>query len=571
YYQPEAYVVHKDLYIEKDADINREIERLRHFATKSLLTRKDVIIVATVSCIFGLGSPDEYLAKLLRVRVAEKSSPQDIVRKLVTMRYERNDLAQTSGKFRLKGDVLEVTGSDSNLITRIEFFGAEVEKIQEIDPLDRSVIRDLDETLFFPNTHYVLPEQRYDNILKEIEKDMKDRVKWFKSQNRLVEAQRLEQRVKYDLEMIAETGYVKGIENYSRYFSGRQPGEPPGCLIDYFPKEYFTVVDESHVTIPQIGGMYGGDRTRKESLVEYGFRLPAALDNRPLTFEEWWERTDRILFMSATPAVFEIQKSRQVAEQIIRPTGLVDPGAEVRPASGQIKDLLKEIEDRVKKHERTLVIALTKKTAEDISYFLKEKGFRGEYIHSEIDALERVKLLRNLRQGKIDVLVGINLLREGLDLPEVTLVAILDADKEGFLRSDTSLIQIMGRASRNVEGRVILYADNPTGSMARALEEARRRRTIQVAYNEEHGITPKSIVKEIRKQSILMADEDDILKTKNPKKVRAYMTDLEDQMMKAAEKLEFEYAAVLRDKISILAESLEEYDPSPTPTSGADV
>lgn len=565
YYQPEAYVVHKDLYIEKDADINRELERLRHFATKSLLTRRDVIIVATVSAIFGLGSPEEYMAKLIHVRAGDRYSPQDLVRRLVAMHYERNDLSLTSGKFRLKGDVLDITGSDSNLITRIEFFGNEVEKIQELDPLDRSVVRNLDETLFFPNTHYVLPEQKIDSVLKAIESDLKDRVKWFKSQNRLVEAQRLEQRVKYDLEMIAETGYVKGIENYSRYFSGRQPGEPPGCLIDYFPKQYFTVVDESHVTIPQISGMYEGDRTRKESLVEYGFRLPAALDNRPLTFEEWWQRTDRILFMSATPADFEISKSQQVVEQINRPTGLVDPDVDVRPASGQIQDLLKEIDGRVKKHERTLVISLTKKTAEDISYYLKERGIRSEYIHSEIDALERVKLLRNLRQGKIDVLVGINLLREGLDLPEVTLVAILDADKEGFLRSDTSLIQIMGRASRNIEGKVILYADLATGSMRRAIEEARRRRAIQVQYNVEHDITPTSVVKEIRRQTILVADEDDILKTRNPRKVRAYMDDLEDQMMKAAEHLEFEYAAVLRDKISILAETLEEYERSPAP------
>lgn len=562
YYQPEAYVVHKDLYIEKDADINEEVDRLRHHATRNLLTRKDVIIVATVSAIYGLGSPEEYMSKLLRLRTGERISPQSVARKLVSMQYERNELALTPGKFRLKGDVLEVIPSDSHLITRVEFYGDEVETISELDPLDRSVVQSPQEVLLFPNTHYVIQEDSLEDILAEIEKELEERVKWFKCRGRNVEAQRLEQRVRYDLEMIQETGYVKGIENYSRYFSHRQPGEPPACLMDYFPRPFLTVVDESHVTIPQLQGMYHGDRSRKESLVEYGFRLPSCFDNRPLTFEEWEERTDRVLYMSATPAEYEVNKSSQVVEQVIRPTYLVDPEVEVRPASGQIQNLLYEIEQRVKRHERTLVISLTKKNAEDISYYLKERGIKSEYIHSEIDTLERVRLLRSLRSGKTDVLVGINLLREGLDLPEVTLVAILDADKEGFLRSETSLIQIMGRASRNIQGKVILYADEVTGSMEKALNEARRRRNLQVQYNLKHHIQPRSIQKEIRPSTILYAEEDEILKTKNPKRIKAYITELEEQMMKAAERLEFEYAAVLRDKIMVLAEQIEEYEPA---------
>ncbi len=562
YYQPEAYVVHKDLYIEKDADINEEVDRLRHHATRNLLTRKDVIIVATVSAIYGLGSPEEYMSKLLRLRVGDRISPQTVARKLVSMQYERNELALTPGKFRLKGDVLEVIPSDSHLITRVEFYGDEVEAISELDPLDRSVVQSPQEVLLFPNTHYVIQEDRLEDILADIEEELKERVNWFKCRGRNVEAQRLEQRVRYDLEMIRETGYVKGIENYSRYFSHRQPGEPPACLMDYFPRPFLTVVDESHVTIPQLQGMYHGDRSRKESLVEYGFRLPSCFDNRPLTFEEWEERTDRVLYMSATPAEYEVNKSSQVVEQVIRPTYLVDPEVEVRPASGQIQNLLYEIEHRVKRHERTLVISLTKKNAEDISYYLKERGIRSEYIHSEIDTLERVRLLRSLRSGKTDVLVGINLLREGLDLPEVTLVAILDADKEGFLRSETSLIQIMGRASRNIQGKVILYADEITGSMESALNEARRRRNLQVQYNLKHHIQPRSIQKEIRPSTILYAEEDEILKTKNPKRIKAYITELEEQMMKAAERLEFEYAAVLRDKIIVLTEQMEEYEPA---------
>ncbi|MHA2645263.1 MAG: excinuclease ABC subunit UvrB, partial [bacterium JZ-2024 1] len=428
YYQPEAYVVPKDLYIEKDADINEEIDRLRHHATRNLLTRPDTIIVATVSAIFGLGSPEEYLARLLRLRVGDSFPIDSVARKLVSMKYERNQTVLSSGKFRIKGNILEVVPSDGNTIFHIEFFGNEVEMIEELDPLDRSVVSTPQEIVLFPNTHYLIPEDLMEYVIRSIKEELAERVAYFRSQGRILEAQRLEARVRYDLEMIQETGYVKGIENYSRYFSLRKPGEPPACLMDYFPPRYLLIVDESHVTIPQIAGMYHGDRSRKESLVEYGFRLPSAFDNRPLTFEEWEKRTDLILFMSATPGEYELTHSDQVVEQIVRPTGLVDPEVIVRPSRGQMQDLLKEIQAQKAKNERTLVIALTKKTAEDLSYYLKEQGFRSEFIHSEVNTFDRVKLLRNLRQGNIDVLVGINLLREGLDLPEVSLVAILDCD-----------------------------------------------------------------------------------------------------------------------------------------------
>ncbi len=559
YYQPEAYVVPKDLYIEKDADINEEIDRLRHHATRNLLTRPDTIVVATVSAIFGLGSPEEYLSRLLRIRVGDQFPLNSIARKLVSMKYERNQTALTSGKFRIKGDVLEVIPSDGNTIFQIEFFGDVVEHIEELDPLDRSTISTHREILLFPNTHYLIPEDLMQYVLRSIEEELKERAAYFRQQERILEAQRLEQRVRYDLEMIRETGYVKGIENYSRYFSLRKPGEPPACLMDYFPPRYLLIVDESHVTVPQIAGMYYGDRSRKESLVEYGFRLPSAFDNRPLTFDEWEKRTDLILFMSATPGDYELSHSDQVVEQIIRPTGLVDPEVIVRSSRNQIQDLLKEIRKQVENNERTLVIALTKKTAEDLSYYLKEQRVRAEYIHSEVVTFERVKLLRSLRQGKVDVLVGINLLREGLDLPEVSLVAILDCDKEGFLRSETSLIQIMGRASRNINGKVILYADHLTGSMKNAIETTNQRRQKQLEYNEKFHIQPRSVQKEIRKTSILVAEEEEILESRNPERIRAYIQRLEEDMMKAAEKLQFEYAILLRDKILYLSEQLETY------------
>ncbi len=562
YYQPEAYVPEKDLYIEKDADINEEIDRLRHQATRYLLTRRDVIIVATVSAIYGLGSPEEYRARLTEVRVGDRLRPLDLARRLARVHYERNDMALSPGKYRLRGDVLEVMPSDSNIVYRITFFGDEVEEMEEVDPLEGRVLRSLDHILLFPNTHYLIPEDRFGRILKQIEEDLEERVAWFKKQGKLVEAQRLQQRVRYDLEMLRETGYVKGIENYSRYFDGRAPGEPPATLVDYFPRPYLTVVDESHVTLPQIRGMYEGDISRKKTLVEYGFRLPAALDNRPLRYEEWEERLDLVLYMSATPGEEEIRKSGKVVEQIIRPTYLVDPEVIVRPAREQVQDLLRELENEVRNGGRALVIALTKKLAEDLSYFLKEKGFRAEYLHSEIDAIGRVKILRLLRQGQIDIVVGINLLREGLDLPEVTLVAILDADQEGFLRSETSLIQIMGRAARNVRGRVILYADRMTDSMRRALQEARRRREIQLEYNRKHGVQPRSVQKEIRKATIITAEDDEVLADASPERLRAHIRRLEDEMYRAAEKLEFEYAALLRDKIAVLSERLLDYEPT---------
>jgi excinuclease ABC subunit B len=566
YYQPEAYVPQKDLYIEKDADINEEIDRLRHHATKSLLLRRDVIIVATVSAIYGLGSPEEYLRRLLRVEVGQSATPLSLSRELARRQYTRNDLAAVPGTYRLTGDVIEVVPSDARTVFRIEIFGGTVEAITELDLVGREPIAEHRAVLIFPNTHYLAPEDRYAQILENIEREMRERVKWFLSQNRLLEAQRLEQRVRYDLDMLRETGYVKGIENYSRHISGRAPGEPPACLLDYFPRPFFTVVDESHVTLPQIRGMYEGDRSRKETLVEYGFRLPSALDNRPLKYEEWDARLDRVLYMSATPGEEERRRSCKIVEQIIRPTFLVDPEVEVRPARGQINDLLKELEALVKNRQRALVISLTKRTAEDISYFLKERNFRAEYLHSEVDAIGRVKVLRALRQGTIDIVVGINLLREGLDLPEVALVAILDADREGFLRSETSLIQIMGRAARNVSGRVILYADEITGSMKRALDEAARRRNIQAEYNRVHHLRPKSVQKEIRRTSIVTAEEDEILRDAPPSRVIAHIKRLEEEMFRAAERLEFEYAATLRDKINILAERLESYDTSASPS-----
>jgi excinuclease ABC subunit B len=565
YYQPEAYVPQKDLYIEKDADINEEIDRLRHHATKSLLLRRDVVIVATVSAIYGLGSPEEYLRRLLRVEVGQNATPQGFSRELARRQYTRNEIAAVPGTYRLAGDVLEVVPSDARTIYRIDFFGGSVEAITELDLLTREPVGEHRVALIFPNTHYLAPEDRFTQILKNIEQEMRERVNWFTSQHRLVEAQRLKQRVRYDLDMLMETGYVKGIENYSRHLSGRAPGEPPACLLDYFPRPFFTIVDESHVTLPQIRGMHEGDRSRKETLVEYGFRLPSALDNRPLRYEEWDARLDTVLYMSATPADEEYHRSRKVTEQIIRPTFLVDPEVVIRPARGQIADLLTELERVVRNHQRALVISLTKKTAEDISYFLKERNFRAEYLHSEVDAIGRVKVLRALRQGTTDIVVGINLLREGLDLPEVALVAILDADREGFLRSETSLIQIMGRAARNVSGRVILYADEVTGSMKRALNEAGRRRQVQLEFNRANNLQPRSITKEIRRASIVTAEEDEILRDAPPRHVIAHIKRLEDDMFRAAERLEFEYAATLRDKIAILSERLAPYDDGKPP------
>jgi len=556
YYQPEAYLPQTDTYIEKDSSINEEIDKLRHSATRSLLERRDVVIVASVSCIYGLGSPEAYYGMLVSVEVGEDISMDEVLAKLVEIKYERNDYDFHRGVFRVKGDTLEVFPShEDKLAYRIEFFGDEVERISEFDPLTGMTINLRGKVAIYPNTHYVTSKVTIEDAIKEIKKDLLERVAYFEKENKLLEAQRLTQRTMFDIEMMKETGYCNGIENYSRYFEARKPGEPPPTLLSYLPKDALVIIDESHMTIPQIRGMYNGDRSRKTTLVEYGFRLPAALDNRPLKFEEFYERVHNVLYVSATPADFEIEDSKGViVEQIIRPTGLVDPIIDIKPAKNQVDDLYSEIVEVIEKGERVLVTTLTKRMAEDLTAYLKDLNIKVEYLHSDIDTLQRVKIIKGLREGEFDVLVGINLLREGLDIPEVSLVAVLDADKEGFLRSERALIQTIGRAARNVNGRAIFYADKITDSIRKAYNETKRRRERQLKYNKEHNITPETIKSKINDilvsiyekdyVTIPKSDEFEIKLSGNTKKD---IEMLEKEMYKASEKLDFEKAAKIRD------------------------
>lgn len=558
YYQPEAYVPQTDTYIEKDSSINDEIDKLRHSATAALFERRDVIIVASVSCIYGLGSPEDYSNLMLSLREGHEFSRDKILRKLVEIQYSRNDVDFHRGTFRVRGDVIEIfPASVSGQAIRVELFGDEVERILEIDTLTGEILSRRKHVSIFPASHYVTEDEKLQAAMANIEKELEERLEELRSSGKLLEAQRLEQRTRYDLEMMREMKFCQGIENYSRHLDGRAPGEPPYTLLDYFPEDFILFVDESHVTVPQIGGMYAGDRSRKETLVEYGFRLPSALDNRPLKFEEFEERVCQAVYVSATPAEYERKHSSIIVEQVIRPTGLVDPEVEVRPVEGQIDDLLHEIRLREGKNQRVLVTTLTKRMAEDLTEYFREMGVRVRYMHSDIDTLERMEIIRDLRLGEFDVLVGINLLREGLDLPEVTLVAILDADKEGFLRSERSLIQTMGRAARNVEGKVIMYADTITGGMRRAIDETDRRRKKQIEYNQKHNITPATIRKAVRDviEASTAAEDSESYVTKKefhsmPKDERKRLIkDLEQQMQAAAKKLEFEKAAQLRDMI----------------------
>jgi excinuclease ABC subunit B len=563
YYQPEAYVPQQDLYIEKDSSINDEIETLRQRAMQALISRRDVIVVASVSCIYGLGSPEGYMKSLLGLIRGQSYDRDKILRKLVDMRYQRNDFQLTRGKFRIKGDTLEICSAEEN-ITKIQFFGDEVEKISEVDRITGKTIKIKNEAMIYPATEFAGTAERMEEALELIEKELEERLEWLRSHNKLVEAQRLEQRTRFDLEMLRETGYCTGIENYSRYFTGRAEGETPYCLLDYFPDDYLTFVDEGHIAIPQIRGMYEGDRSRKENLVDYGFRLPSAFDNRPLYFSEFEAKMNQVIYTSATPGPYEMSKCEQLVEQIIRPTGLVDPEIVIRPAKGQVDDLISEIRKRIEKHERVLVTTLTKRMAEDLTEYLADLKIKVQYIHSEVETLRRIELLRDLRLGKHDVLVGINLLREGLDLPEVSLVAILDADKEGYLRSDVSLIQTIGRAARNAAGQVIMYADQITKSMEKAINETNRRRAIQLKFNEENGITPETVKKEIR---ALVAETEEIeLEISKSKADRSILdsrdfpkiiSDLEEQMRVAANNLEFESAARIRDRIRALIKAHE--------------
>ena len=557
YYQPEAYVPQSDTYIEKDSSINDEIDKLRHSATAALFERRDVIIVASVSCIYGLGDPEDYSQLMISLRPGMIKDRDHVIKKLVEIHYERNDINFTRGTFRVRGDVLEIFPAEaSNRAMRVEFFGDEIERITEIDSVTGEILGYRSHLSVFPASHYATSGDKLKRAVQTISEELEERLKELRSQDKLLEAQRLEQRIRYDLEMLAEMGYCSGIENYSRHLSGRAPGSRPYTLIDYFPRDFLVIIDESHVTVPQLGAMYNGDRSRKETLVEYGFRLPSALDNRPLTFEEFEGLVNQAVFISATPGPYERSKSSQIVEQIIRPTGLVDPQIELRPVEGQIDHLVGEINQRVEKNQRVLVTTLTKKMAEDLTSYLKDIGIRVRYLHSDIDTLERMEIIRDLRLGAFDVLVGINLLREGLDLPEVSLVAILDADKEGFLRSETSLIQTIGRAARNVDGKVIMYADNVTGSMKRAIDETERRRKIQLAFNREHGITPQTIRKAVADviEATKVAEEEvsysvleDVLE--DPGNIDEILKKLEKEMREAAARLDFERAAALRDRI----------------------
>lgn len=557
YYQPEAYIPTTDTYIEKDALINDDIDRMRHSATRAVLERRDVIVVASVSCIYGIGSPADYLSMHLIVNEGMRSERDEILRKLIDMQYERSETEFKRGTVRVRGDVVEIFPSFSlDKGIRVEFFGDVIDALTEFDPLTGDRIRKLDTVAIFPNSHWITPRDRLEPALQNIEREMEERIAFFLSEGKVLEAQRIEQRTRFDLEMLREFGYCHGIENYSRHLSGRAPGEPPYTLLDYFPEDFLLIVDESHATIPQIGGMYEGDRSRKQTLVDFGFRLPSALDNRPLTFREFEDRVNQAIYVSATPGPYELGKSNgRVVEQIIRPTGLVDPRMIVRPISGQVDDLLGEIRGRAERGERVLVTTLTKKMAEDLTDYYTNVGVRARYLHSDIDTLERIEIIRDLRLGNFDVLVGVNLLREGLDLPEVSLVAILDADKEGFLRSERSLIQTAGRAARNVNGEVILYGDVVTGSMKRAIEETERRRAIQEKYNREMGITPETVRSNIKDilSSIYESDYWTVAAVAEEREEYAYSEEtvqaLEAEMREAAKSLEFERAAALRDRI----------------------
>ena len=554
YYQPEAYVPQIDLYIEKDASINEEIDRLRHRATQALLTRRDVLIVASVSCIYGLGSPDDYRSSVLDLSVGPSIGRRALLEQLVRMKYQRNDIELKRGRFRVRGGTIDVMGAGET-IHRIVLDGSSISAIAELDPVTQEEIRELPRLMIFPATHFLTVDERLRGVLAEIEREKEARVAEFQRAEKIVEAQRIGGRVDYDLEMIRETGYCSGIENYARYFSGRRPGDPPYTLLDFFPDDFLVFLDESHVTVPQLGGMYKGDRSRKDNLVEFGWRLPSCRDNRPLKFPEFLEHVPELIFVSATPGPFERKVSKGVVEQIIRPTGLVDPPIEVRPLKGHIADLMVELRACIARGDRALVTTLTKATSEELSNYLTNQGFRVRYLHSDVETLKRVEILRDLRIGRYDVLVGINLLREGLDLPEVSFVAILDADKEGYLRSETSIVQTAGRASRNLEGKVVLYADRTTGSMSRAIAEMARRRASQVAFNAEHGIVPETVVKEVR--ALLSPEEEvpsgDLSTAGLGKKWKARMplllANLEEEMRLAAERLDFEEAARIRDRI----------------------
>lgn len=561
YYQPEAYIPRSDTYIEKDSQINEEIDRLRHAATDALLSRRDVIIVASVSCIYGIGSVEDYDGLSIKLKTGERRLRDKLLRQLTDIQYQRNDIDFHRSTFRVRGDVVDVFPAGEELAYRLEFFGDEIERITQIDPLTGEILAKPESLQIFPGSHYVTPGDKLKVALGQIQDELDERLRFFKSNGQLLEAQRLEQRTRFDLEMLEETGFVKGIENYSRYLTNREEGEQPATLIDYFPDDFLMFVDESHMTMPQVRGMYNGDRARKEVLVEHGFRLPSALDNRPLTFTEFEKHINKVVYVSATPAEYELSRSPKPTQQVIRPTGLIDPKIEVRPIDGQIDDLINEIQSTVKKHQRVLVTTLTKRMAEDLTEYLKELNIKVTYLHSDVETLERTDILRDLRLGVYDVVVGINLLREGLDLPEVSLVTILDADKEGFLRSEQALIQTVGRAARHVEGRVLMYADHITGSMQRTIDETNRRRKIQEAYNKEHKITPKGIAKAVEKG--LRPDLPEEAKTaklnlkKIPKDEYGHLIkDLSSQMELAAANLEFEKAAELRDIIDDIKKNL---------------
>ncbi len=556
YYQPESYIPSSDTYIEKDASINDEIDKLRHSATASLFETRDVIIVSSVSCIYGLGDPIDYENMIISLRPGMQKSRDEVLKKLVKMQYSRNEIDFKRGTFRAKGDIVEIYPSDqSETAVRVEFWGDEIEKISEINPLTGKAIGTRMHVMIFPNSHYVTTKEKMERAIGTIEQELEERIKYFKDKGKLIEAQRIEERTNFDIEMMKETGFCQGIENYSRHISGREPGSPPFTLFDYFPKDFLLLIDESHATIPQVRAMYNGDRARKDSLVNYGFRLPSAYDNRPLTFKEFEERINQVVFVSATPGNYEKDHSKDnVVEQIIRPTGLLDPKIEVKPIENQIDDLIEQIRERTEKNERVLVTTLTKKMAEDLTSYLKNIDIKVNYMHSDIKALERMEIIRNLRLGEFDVLVGINLLREGLDIPEVSLVAILDADKEGFLRSERSLIQTIGRAARNTNGKVIMYADELTESMEKAISETNRRREIQMKYNKEHGITPQTIHKSVREaiRATVLEDVSSEYNIKEEENIDEIITKLTDEMLKCASNMEFEKAAELRDKIKEL-------------------
>lgn len=559
YYQPEAYIANTDTYIEKDSSINDEIDKLRHSATSALSERRDVIIVSSVSCIYSLGSPIDYKTMVISLRPGMEKSRDALLEKLVEIQYERNDVNFIRNKFRVRGDVVEIfPAASGESAIRVEFFGDEIDRISEINPITGEIKSNLKHVAIYPASHYIVPKDKMDKALLNIENELDERLEYFRKKGKLLEAQRIEQRTRYDIEMLKEIGFCKGIENYSRIMSGRPAGSAPFTLIDYFPKDFLLFVDESHVTLPQVRGMYAGDRARKENLIEYGFRLPSAFDNRPLNFDEFYKRINQAIFVSATPGDFEKEKSSKIVEQVIRPTGLLDPEVIVKPTDGQIDDLVSEINTRVENGNRVLVTTLTKKMAEDLTLYFEGVGIKVRYMHYDIDTVERMEIVRDLRLGEFDVLVGINLLREGLDIPEVSLVAILDADKEGFLRSDRSLIQIIGRAARNANGQVIMYADSVTPSMEKALRETERRRSIQMKYNSEHGITPKTIVKKVSDILEISTHENDDKKIKKKltkTQKQQLITQLTKEMKAAAKLLEFEHAAYLRDKIKKLEEN----------------